>query len=200
MRNAGKLERVFARDSALPRTIAVAWPQTDVPTMTGTRNRWMSQAIMQPLICLDCGAAEECIMRILAASTLLTATISWMPPQAAPLEMCDGRPPIQREQIELMFGNIRAETSWDISGPMLWGYFFKDEKKSELEKLKDKLVIDGYRFVRLIRSNGWFLHVEKIEAHSPETLHNRNLALYTLAAQYNVDCYDGMDVGPVSEG
>jgi hypothetical protein len=110
--------------------------------------------------------------------------------------MCDGRPQIEREQVELMFDNMRAGTGWNVSGPMLWGYFFVDEKKSDLEKLKDQLMSDGYQFVRLHRNDGWNLHVEKIEPHTPETLHNRNLALYALAAKYGVDCYDGMDVGP----
>lgn len=138
-------------------------------------------------------------MRILATSSIITAIILWSSSQAAPSTMCDGRPPIEREQIELMFDNMRAGTSWNLSEPMLWGYFFTDAKKGDLEKLKNLLLTDSYRFVRLHRDGGWFLHVEKIETHTPETLHNRNLALYATAAQYGVDCYDGMDVGPAPE-
>jgi hypothetical protein len=41
------------------------------------------------------------------------------------------------------------------------------------------------------------LHVERIEAHSPQTLLARNEMLYDLANQLELNSYDGMDVGPV---
>lgn len=44
----------------------------------------------------------------------------------------------------------------------------------------------------------FILHVEKEEAHSPESLHERNAQLDALAALHGLDSYDGMDVGPLA--
>jgi hypothetical protein len=41
------------------------------------------------------------------------------------------------------------------------------------------------------------LHVERVEAHTPQTLFARNAEFYLLADEFEVESYDGMDVGPV---
>lgn len=135
-------------------------------------------------------------MRDIWVTAAVTAFGSLLGCQAATPKMCDGRPPIERAQIEVMFDQMRADTSWDLNGPMLWGYFFTDAKRGDLKNLSKQLLSEGYRFVGIHPNGDWGLHVERIESHTPETLHNRNLALYALAAEYSVDCYDGMDVGP----
>jgi hypothetical protein len=35
------------------------------------------------------------------------------------------------------------------------------------------------------------------ERHTPETLDERNQEFYRLASRFNLDSYDGMDVGPI---
>jgi hypothetical protein len=44
----------------------------------------------------------------------------------------------------------------------------------------------------------YFLHVEKVEHHTPESLHRRNAEFDALAQRFELGSYDGMDVGPVT--
>jgi hypothetical protein len=114
---------------------------------------------------------------------------------------------ITREALVEMFENIDRDTHWDMSKPKLWGYFFTDSDKTKLEKVAPLLERDGYRLVKISLSDKddpseadlWWLHVEKIEVHTPDTLHERNRALYKFARSHDLDSYDGMDVGPVEE-
>jgi hypothetical protein len=92
-----------------------------------------------------------------------------------------------------------------MDGPMLWGYFFTDGVPGRLERLSARLQADGYRFVELFDADVdadvapyRFLHVERAETHSVSSLHERNAELYALAEEFDVDAYDGMDVGPLA--
>jgi len=111
---------------------------------------------------------------------------------------------IELETLQQMFNNIRAETDWNIDGPMLWGYFFTDKSPEKLEAVISDLEALGYRYVDLYlpdfekgEDEFYFLHVEKEETHSPDSLFERNRQLYAFADQHNLDTYDGMDVGPI---
>ncbi len=109
------------------------------------------------------------------------------------------------EQLEEMFANIKAKADWDMDGSMLWGYFFTHHEPSLLEKTKKVLIKKGYTFVDIHLSdkdesdepNLWWLHVEKIEIHSPESLDKRNNEFYIFAHEFGIDSYDGMDVGSI---
>jgi hypothetical protein len=57
----------------------------------------------------------------------------------------------------------------------------------------------GYRIVGIgaVENRGTYrLHVEKVETHTPASLHARNTELYSLASLLGIASYDGMDVGP----
>ncbi|MGI4845199.1 MAG: ribonuclease E inhibitor RraB [Janthinobacterium lividum] len=108
-------------------------------------------------------------------------------------------------QLEEMFESIREGAGWDMSQPMLWGYFFNDKSREKLESVLPVLEKDGYRFVDLFvpeldkgQAPYFFLHVEKGEVHDPASLYQRNAEFYALAERYGLDSYDGMDVGPLS--
>lgn len=111
---------------------------------------------------------------------------------------------IRKEQLVEMFENIAKETKWDMSKPMLWGYFFTDSNKSKLERIVPLLERDGFRFVEIFLADKenksepdvWWLHVEKVEIHTPDTLNERNAIFYALADKNGLASYDGMDVGP----
>ena len=111
------------------------------------------------------------------------------------------------EQLEEMFSNIKSTTDWDISGDMLWGYFFTNSDTAKLETVKELLVSQGYRYVDIHLAdknepNGpdiFWLHVEKVETHSPKSLDETNNKFYLLAHEFNLDSYDGMDIGPVGK-
>ncbi len=108
-------------------------------------------------------------------------------------------------QLEAMFNNIKEKSDWNLSEKMLWGYFFTNHEPKALEAVRQELVRDGYRFVDLYQSGQddqdgppkWWLHVEREEIHTPQTLDQRNDVLYLLAARHGVDSYDGMDIGPI---
>ncbi|MEO8002749.1 MAG: ribonuclease E inhibitor RraB [Arenimonas sp.] len=114
---------------------------------------------------------------------------------------------ITKDQLQEMFADMAQKTKWDMSKDMLWGYFFTDESKSELQSVVPLLTAQGYRFVDIYLSDKddpsdpdvWWLHVEKVETHSPGSLHKRNQELYRFAEEHALDSYDGMDVGPVTK-
>lgn len=110
---------------------------------------------------------------------------------------------IPLSQLEQMFENMRTEAGWDTDQELLWGYFFTDPKPESLRPLQARLEAMGYRFVDLYPTDDHsthFLHVERIEVHSPLSLDRRNQELNALADEFGVESYDGMDVGPVSGG
>jgi len=104
------------------------------------------------------------------------------------------------QQMEDMFANIRAKTKWEVDGEMLWGYFFTDPDTNKLERASQRLTASGYRLVEIYPTDDkstHVLHVERIEKHTPQTLQTRNGEFEKLAAEFGLESYDGMDVGPV---
>jgi hypothetical protein len=107
---------------------------------------------------------------------------------------------IEKSQLIEMFEGIRAQTPWDVDSDLLWGYFFTGEDKNTLARLAKELESLTYRLVELRPADnqtGFWLHVEKVETHSPDTLYDRNHEFYLMADKFHVN-YDGMDVGAVS--
>ncbi|MFB9153844.1 ribonuclease E inhibitor RraB [Vibrio gallaecicus] len=112
---------------------------------------------------------------------------------------------ITAAQLEEMFENIRHNTNWELSKPMLWGYFFTHNEPTKLDEVSSKLERQGYTIVGIFQADKesqidediFFLHVEKVETHDVSSLDKRNDELYLFASQENIDSYDGMDIGPV---
>lgn len=113
---------------------------------------------------------------------------------------------ISKDQLQDMFDSISESTDWDMSGDMLWGYFFTDSDRSALEEVAPILVEMGYSVNAIFLSEKesadepdlWWLHMEKVETHSVDSLNATNLELYEFAEKHGIDSYDGMDVGPVA--
>ena len=92
-----------------------------------------------------------------------------------------GQNVITKDSLVEMFDNIAETTDWDMSGPMLWGYFFTHPSKDRLEQAAPALQSQGYRLVDIYLSDKdspdeidlWWLHVERVETHTPDTLHDR---------------------------
>lgn len=128
--------------------------------------------------------------------------------------MSDSKPrqekTITLEMLQQMFSNIFEKTDWNMAGDMLWGYFFTHHEPAALEKARDLLVAQGYRFVNIYQlepnaenpaaPRPWWLHVEREETHTPASLDARNDELYQFAYDQGLDCYDGMDIGPIQRG
>jgi hypothetical protein len=110
------------------------------------------------------------------------------------------------DKLEEMFINISEQSGWDMTKPMLWGYFFTHHEPKLLESAKIRLVGEGYRFVDMYLSDKetptdpdmWWLHVEKEEVHTPQSLDKRNDEFYLIAHEIGLNSYDGMDVGPIN--
>jgi len=104
---------------------------------------------------------------------------------------------IKKSQLVEMFEGMRAQAPWDVDSDLLWGYFFTGDDHAALDRLSKRLVSLNYHLVKLRPDDdqdGYWLHVERIETHSPDSLHERNQQLYRMADEYSVN-YDGMDVG-----
>jgi len=107
---------------------------------------------------------------------------------------------IPLSKLELMFEGMRATPGWNPDGPLLWGYFFTDPDQSLLRRAAAILSSEGYSFVGIHKTadgQSSFLHVERVEAHSAQTLYARNEGLEQFAAEFGLERYDGMDVGPI---
>ena len=85
---------------------------------------------------------------------------------------------------------------WDISKNLKWSYFFFDKNKEKLMELFEEIKDRNYILESLHKNdtNYWVLQISKIEIHTPESLHNRNIAMNKLAVFSNVELYDGWDV------
>lgn len=108
---------------------------------------------------------------------------------------------IEKSQLQEMFDNIRAKTKWNIDGNMVWGYFFTGENEAVLDAPSKELSKMGYKVVAIYPADDksmYWLHVEKIETHTVQSLFQRNSELYRFASKFNEVEYDGMDVGPVT--
>ena len=110
---------------------------------------------------------------------------------------------IKKEMLIEMFENMRAKTDWKVDGDMLWGYFFTDTDPKRLEVVARRLKDMGYTIVEVRPGEEGdpkrWLHAERAETHSPDTLHERNQEFYALAQECDVASYDGMDAGPAPE-
>jgi Regulator of ribonuclease activity B len=112
---------------------------------------------------------------------------------------------ISQQQLVEMFSNMRANPSWNVDGPLLWGYFFTAPKQAALEPVAKTLAARGYRLVGIYAGDKaspsdpdvWWLHVERVEKHTVDSLQARNGEFYGLARKFAGVRYDGMDVGPV---
>lgn len=102
-----------------------------------------------------------------------------------------------------LFANLRENTDWDLTAPLLWGYYFVHATAEPLQALATHLQAQGYTQVELFEQEAedgdetfQVLHVERVEIHDEASLDQRNQELMALAQQMGVEDYDGVDVGP----
>ena len=97
-----------------------------------------------------------------------------------------------------MFAQMRANAPWNVDGPLLWGYYFMSRERAPLEAASKALGASGYRVVDISRRDDgmWWLHIEKVEHHTVDSLDERNQQFYAFAREHGLSSYDGMDVGP----
>jgi hypothetical protein len=111
------------------------------------------------------------------------------------------------EQLDDMFNDIKDQGQWDLSKPLLWGYFFTDSDPTKLALVIPEIESMGYFIVDIFQAkkedeteaDSFYLHVAKIEIHNCKSLDKINDDFYILAHKNGLDSYDGMDVGPVEQ-
>ena len=113
---------------------------------------------------------------------------------------------ITRDDLQEMFDSARARAKWNVDDVCLWGYFFTDHDRKKLSAAVPVLENMGYRVVGFLEPTPddddqslIFLHVEKEELHTVESLDARNQELYRFADEFGLESYDGMDVGSIDD-
>ena len=115
---------------------------------------------------------------------------------------------ITLQQLEDFFTKTRrtreaGRSSWSIDDECRWSYFFVDTNREKLMPVADHMQSLGYGVIGTLdpdesdQNPVYYLRVDRIERHSPASLHERNQALYNVAEQFGVLDYDGMNVGAV---
>ena len=112
----------------------------------------------------------------------------------------------QLEGIREIYEIARTEDGWDVTGEMLYSFYFVDKSVEKLEKLEPYLEKQGYDFIGIFElgdnetgeSTGeYLLHIDKVETHTPESLAERNVEFQKLADEYEIESYDGWEFGEV---
>ena len=113
---------------------------------------------------------------------------------------------ITRESAQWLFDHTRTAAKWSIDDVCLWGYFFTDHDRERLSAAAPALERMGYRIVGILEPTPQdddqdllFLHVEREEQHTVESLDARNQELNRFANEFGLESYDGMDVGPIDD-
>jgi hypothetical protein len=103
---------------------------------------------------------------------------------------------IPLKEVEDFYINMK-EKGVNTDTIMLYGYFFTNETKKPLESAAEELKKKNFRFVEIYQTDDqiYWLHVERKEKHNSTTLYALNAELYDLASRYNLQSYDGYDVG-----
>ncbi|UOK41614.1 MULTISPECIES: ribonuclease E inhibitor RraB [Flavobacterium] len=116
----------------------------------------------------------------------------------------DKRTMITIETVIDFFNDLKNKDDFDTSKPLLYGYFFTDESKNKLLKVSGILENIGFKIVDIFDAEVeedetpfFYLHIEKIEIHTPNSLDARNKYFYELADKYGLESYDGFDIGNI---
>lgn len=86
-----------------------------------------------------------------------------------------------------------------------WSYFFVDPSPQALAPLAEHPRDAGYELRGYLDPDPeadqpvYFLHVDRVERHTVDSLATRNAELHALAARFGVRDYDGMDVGGIDD-
>ena len=114
----------------------------------------------------------------------------------------------QLEGIRELFETARQEDGWDVTGEMLYSFYFVDQSVENLQKLGEYLETQDLDFIDIFEigdeetkqpTGEYLLHIDKITSHTPETLAEANVAFQKLAEEYEIESYDGWEFGEVGD-
>lgn len=104
--------------------------------------------------------------------------------------------PFRLEKVVAAFEQMLATPGFDTSKPLQWGFFFISSTSTELQNVRKELEKRGYIYVSEHQDENkhYWLELAKIEIHTPDSLHKRNLELFSFAKNFKGVTYDGWDV------
>lgn len=110
---------------------------------------------------------------------------------------------IDKRTIKTFFEDLAKSDKFDENSNLLWGFFFLDTNKEKLKKISEKLSSINLEFVDIFEAEmednslpkEYYLHLQKKEHHTEESLLQRNEYLYQIAKEFQINAYDGFDVG-----
>lgn len=97
-------------------------------------------------------------------------------------------------QIQSLYSQLTA-SGFDTQKPISYHYFFVDQNEQDLYQLKDILLKQNYKYVRISKNAGKYqLEVEKVEAHNAASATQKGKSLNELAKANNVETFDGFEI------
>lgn len=97
-------------------------------------------------------------------------------------------------QIQSLYSQLTA-SGFDTQKPISYHYFFVDQNEQDLYQLKDILLKQNYKYVRISKNAGKYqLEVEKVEAHNAASATQKGKSLNELAKANNVETFDGFEL------
>ncbi|MEO5645447.1 MAG: ribonuclease E inhibitor RraB [Bacteroidia bacterium] len=136
--------------------------------------------------------------RLFLLGSIITLLISCnsAPQTSEPPKVIQEEYVIGFDKIKEMFDEMKS-SGVNTDTEMLYGYFFNDKKREKLEKVGKELSKKGFQFVEIYSDTTelFWLHLERIEIHNAESLYNLDKELYAIADKYEIESYDGFDVG-----
>lgn len=119
----------------------------------------------------------------------------------APVEVVD---PTSPKSLRALIPNLAADTDFDLSGDLRWGFVFADPRKEPLVKLSAELTKLGYEEVELSQTikeaAEWRLHSEKIQRLDADQLVIEAVKLRKLTTLCHVLKFIDVKVSPVADG
>jgi len=116
---------------------------------------------------------------------------------------------ITRETIIDFFDRTRqlkreGRAQFDIDQVCRWSFLFIDPDREKLTRAGRFVEQQGYKVVGFLEPSPGdddqdtiYLRFDRVECHTPDSLLARNAELYKIAADFDLEDYDGMDVGAV---
>ncbi|CAN5128019.1 hypothetical protein BH09PAT1_BH09PAT1_1890 [soil metagenome] len=98
------------------------------------------------------------------------------------------------------FQTIKTKTKWDITKPLVWGYYFYDHDQTKLDHVALQLKKQGFMDVRILPAagstdNNYLLYVSEKVVLTPELLYKQSQEFAKLATTNHLESYDGWEAG-----
>lgn len=109
---------------------------------------------------------------------------------------------ISKQTIIEFFEELQNDLNFDVSKPLLYGYFFTHSDPEKLKTIAQNLLQKEYSNAEIFKAEidekelpFFYPKVERTELHNAESQNIKNLEFYKFAEENKLDSYDGFDLG-----